>query len=313
MFHSAMLRVLAVLFSTALFFGFVAAAAAAGMWVSPGSGDYDTTYTAYASGFIPGEHVDTWVNKPYQWRVGQGEYVADANGKIEFEFRPDVTWGTGGFFASARGLKSGREYTASFSIGGGGFPLAPCACRGVLLGNPGGAAVNYNAQGYGSSEIVVVYMTDPAAQIHRLPNAQADPWGNLAFPVYLSQESLYGPYLFTARGLTTGRESYNTLTFWGGIFNHRSSNPISFATPAFTVQGGGFTPKENVAVRLTYPNNTTKLLTTLQAGDDGAIHYTWIVIPGSPFGIYAVSATGAISGNTANARYHWDGVVTPNP
>lgn len=306
-------RYTALLLAGCIFLLTAAAVSAAGMWVSPGSGDYDTTFTAHASGFLPGEHVDTCVNKPYQWRVGQGDYVADASGTIEFDFRPDVTWGTGGFFASAIGQKSGREYTASFSIGGGGFPLAPCACSAVLLGNPGGTAVNYNAQGYGSSEIVVVYMTDPSAQIHRLPNAQADPWGNLAFPVYLSQESLYGPYLFTARGLTTGHESYNTLTFWGGIFNHRSSNPISFATPEFKLDGGGFTPQENVLIRLTYPDNTTKTLTTLQAGDDGTIRYSMFVIPGSPFGVYTLSGTGVTSGNVSSARYQWDGVVTPNP
>jgi hypothetical protein len=303
-------RGLVVLAAAGAFFLGVSVATAAGMWVSPNRGDYDTVYTAHASGFIPGEHVDTWVNKPGQWRVGQGDYVADASGAIEFDFRPDVTWGTGGFFASAIGQKSGREYTASFSIGGGGYPLAPCGCRAALLGNPGGTAVNYNAQGYGSSEIVVVYMTDPAAQIHRLPNAQADPWGNLAFPLYLSQDSLYGPYLFTARGLTTGYESYNTFTFWGGIFNHRSSNPISFATPVFVVQGSGFTPRENVTIRLTYPDNSTKLLTTLQTGDDGAIHYEWIVTPGSPFGLYSISAAGTLSKNVASARYRWDGVVS---
>lgn len=303
----------AILFSVCAFLFITAGASAAGMMVSPHSGDYDTTYSVHASGFVPGERVDTWVNKPYQWRVGQGEYTADATGRIEFEFRPDVTWGAGGFFASALGLASGREYTASFSIGGGGYPLAPCACSAVLLGNPGGTAVNYNAQGYGSSEIVVVYMTDPSAQIHRLPNAQADPWGNLAFPIYLSQDSLYGPYLFTARGLTTGRESYNTLTFWGGIFNHRSSNPISLATPEFKLDGAGFTPQENVPIRLTYPNNTSKLLTTLKAGDDGTIHYAMFVIPGWPFGIYTLSGTGVTSGNVASARYRWDGVVTTAP
>lgn len=309
-----MFRTISVVFSLAsLFVLSVLTASASGMWVSPSDGDYNTTYTVRASGFIPGERVDTWVNRPYQWRVGQGEYTADASGAIEFDFRPDVTWGTGGFFASAQGLSSGREYTAGFSIGGGGYPLAPCMCRTVLLGSPGGTAVNYNAQGYGSSEVVVVYMTDPAAQIHRLPNAQADPWGNLAFPVYLSQDSLYGPYLFTARGLTTGRESYNTLTFWGGIQNHRSSNAISFATPVFALHAGGFTPKENVVLRLTYPNNTFKVLTTLAAGDDGSLQYSYIVPPGSAFGIYTLSGTGATSGNVASARFRWDGVVTPNP
>src|SRR5690242_1377731 len=85
----------------ALFITLRAGASAAGMSVSPYNGDYDTTYTVTASGFIPGEQVDTWVNKPYQWRVGQGAYTADASGTIEFDFRPDVTWGTGGFFASA--------------------------------------------------------------------------------------------------------------------------------------------------------------------------------------------------------------------
>lgn len=288
-------------------------AAASGMWVSPNSGDYDTEYTAHAGGFLPGEHVDTWVNKPYQWRVGQGDYVADKHGNIEFDFRPDVTWGTGGFFASARGLKSGREYTASFSIGGGGSPLAPCVCRTALLGSPGGTAVNYNAQGYGSAEIVVVYMTDPAAQLHRLPNAQADLWGNLAFPVYLSQDSLYGPYLFTARGLTTGRESYNTLTFWGGIMNHRSSNAISFATPTFVLQAAGFQPQETITVHLTNPNNTTKLLATLKAGQDGAVNYSYVVPPGSPFGIYTLTGAGVTSHQLASARFQWDGAVTPNP
>lgn len=309
-----MRRLLLVLFIISALFGLLALpASAAGMWVSPSTGDYDTTYTVHASGFVPGEHIDTWVNKPYQWRVGQGDYVADASGAIEFEFRPDVTWGTGGFFASAHGLSSGREYTASFSIGSGGYPLAPCACRSVLLGNPGGTAVNYNAQGYGSSEIVVVYMTDPSAQIHRLPNAQADPWGNLAFPVYLSQDSFYGPYLFTARGLTTGLESYNTFTFWGGIQNHRSSNPISFATPVFELYGASFTPQENVTLRLTYPNTTTKILTALKAGDDGSLHYSYIVPPGSVFGIYTLSGTGTLSSNTATARFNWNGVVSPAP
>lgn len=290
-----------------LFFFFSSSVSAAGMWVSPYDGDYNTTYTVSASGFTPGERVDAWVNKPYQWRVGQGEYTADAEGTIEFEFRPDVTWGTGGFFASAQGLSSGREYTASFLVSGNGSPLTPCACRTVLLGSPGGTAVNYNAQGYGSSEIVVVYMTDPSAQIHRLPNAQADPWGNLAFPLYLSEDSLYGPYLFTARGLTTGRESYNTLTFWGGIQNHRSSNPISFATPVFELHASGFNLQENVVMRLTYPNNTSKVLTTLKAGADGTIHYSYIVPPGSPLGSYTLSGAGAISGNFASARFQWDG------
>lgn len=309
-----MSRALLVLTCTVfLFLLVVLPASAAGMWVSPAGGDYDTTYSVHASGFLPGERVDTWVNKPYQWRVGQGEYTADAGGAIEFEFRPDVTWGTGGFFASAHGLSSGREYTASFSIGGGAYPLAPCGCRAVFLGSPGGTAVNYNAQGYGSSEIVVVYMTDPSAQIHRLPNAQADPWGNLAFPVYLSQDSLYGPYLFTARGLTTGRESFNTLTFWGGIQNHRSSNPISFATPVFELHAGGYAPQENVALRLTAPNGTAKLLTTLQASADGSIHYSYIVPPGSAFGVYLLSGTGVSSGIAASARFQWDGVVTPVP
>ncbi len=295
-----------------LFFIFALNAAASGMWVSPYNGDYDTTYTAHASGFIPGERVDTWVNKPYQWRVGQGEFVADANGAIEFDFRPDVTWGTGGFFASALGLSSGREYTASFTIGSGGFPLAPCACNAVFLGSPGGTAVNYNAQGYGSSEIVVVYMTDPSAQIHRLPNAQADPWGNLAFPVYLSQESLYGPYLFTARGITTGRESYNTLTFWGGIFNHRSSNPISFATPVFEIHASGFTPQESLVIQLRYLAHATKTLATVKAGDDGTIHYSYIVPPGSEFGTYTLQAVNNANLIVASASFRWDGVVTPN-
>ena len=296
-----------------LFFIFALTAAASGMWVSPYNGDYDTTYTAHASGFLPGERVDTWVNKPYQWRVGQGEYIADANGAIEFEFRPDVTWGTGGFFASAQGLSSGREYTASFTIGGGGFPLAPCACNAVLLGSPGGTAVNYNAQGYGSSEIVVVYMTDPSAQIQRLPNAQADPWGNLAFPVYLSQESLYGPYLFTARGLTTGRESYNTLTFWGGIQNHRSSNPISFATPVFELHAGGFKLQENVVIQLRYLAHATKTLATIKAGDDGTIHFSYIVPPGSEFGTYTLQAINNANQIVASVSFRWDGVVMPNP
>jgi hypothetical protein len=279
---------------------------AAGLWVSPYSGDYDTTYTAHATGFEPGERVDTWVNRPYAWRVGQGEYTADSSGAIEFDFRPDVTWGTGGFFASAQGLSSGREYTGSFTIGGGGYPLAPCGCRAVFLGSPGGTAVNYNAQGYGSSEIVVVYMTDPSAQIHRLPNAQADPWGNLAFPVYLSQDSLYGPYLFTARGLTTGRESYNTLTFWGGIRDHRSSNPISFATPAVTLNGFGFQPNEKIVLRL----NNTIVPPTLQASPEGTLQYTYILVPGTPFGEYILSATGAVSKAVTSQRFRWDGIVT---
>lgn len=287
-----------------------AAAQAGGMYVSPGGGDYDTEFDVVASGFVPGEAVDTWVNKPYQWRVGQGQYTADANGRIEFSFRPDVTWGTGGFFASAQGLKSGIEVTAGFSIGSGGYPLTPCACRAVLLGNPGGTAVNYNAQGYGSSEIVIVYRTDPSAQIVRLPNAQADPWGNLAFPVYLSQDSLYGPYLYTARGLTTGRESYNTLTFWGGIQNHRSSNPISFATPVFVAQAGGLKPGETVLIRLTWPNGVTRTVATTHAGDDGTVRFEWIVPPGTPFGSYLFSAVGATSGVSSAARYRWDGVVT---
>lgn len=307
------MRRFTLLFAVLLTFLSVAAVSASGMWVSPNSGDYDTEYTAHASGFSPGEHVDTWINKPGQWRVGQGNYVADASGTIEFDFRPDVTWGTGGFFASALGNSSGREYTASFSISGEGAPIAPCLCHTVLLGSPGGTAVNYNAQGYGSSEIVVVYMTDPAAQIHRLPNAQADPWGNLAFPVYLSQDSLYGPYLFTARGLTTGRESYNTLTFWGGIQNHRSSNPISFATPVFELHAGGFKPQESILIRLMYPNNTVKTLTTLKAGDDGGVNYSYIVPPGSVFGLYTLSGTGVTSGTSASARFRWDGVVTANP
>lgn len=306
-------RVCAMLLASGAFLFIVATTAAAGMWVSPQQGDYDTTYTVRASGFAPGESVDTWINKPYQWRVGQGAFVADANGAIEFEFRPDVTWGVGGFFASAQGLRSGREYTASFSIGGGGAPLAPCACRAVWLGDPGGTAVNYNAQGYGSSESVIVYMTDPSAQIQRLPNAQADPWGNLAFPIYLSPDSLYGPYLFTARGLTTGRESFNTLTFWGGIQNHRSSNPISFATPEFKLDGAGFTPQENVSIQLLYPDNTTKILTTIKADDDGTIHYAMFVVPGAPFGMYTLSGVGATSGKRAHASFRWDGVVTPNP
>ncbi len=302
-----MLGVLAALVTlTALFFSLVSDVSAAGLWVSPSGGDYDTTFTATATGFEPGERVDTWVNKPYAWRVGQGEYTADASGTIEFEFRPDVTWGTGGFFASAEGLSSGRGYTGSFSIGGGGFPLAPCGCRAVFLGSPGGTAVNYNAQGYGSSEIVVVYMTDPSAQIHRLPNAQADPWGNLAFPVYLSQDSLYGPYLFTARGLTTGRESYNTLTFWGGIQNHRSSNPISFATPAVTLNGVGFQPNEKIILRL----NNTIVPPTLQATPEGTLQYTYIIVPGTPFGEYTLSATGAVSKNMTSQSFLWDGVVT---
>jgi len=291
----------------------ISTALAAGMQVSPNNGDYNTEFDVTASGFVPGEVVDTWVNKPNQWRVGQGEYTANKNGKIEFSFRPDVTWGTGGFFASAIGRRSKVQVTTFFSIGGGGFPLAPCGCRAVLLGNPGGTAVNYNSQGYGSSEIVVVYMTDPAAQLHRLPNAQADPWGNLAFPLYLSQDALYGPYLFTARGLTTGYQSYNTFTFWGGIFNHRSSNPISFATPTLTLNAAGFKPQESISIRLIYPNTTEKLLTTLNAGGDGVIHYSYIVPPASPFGVYALSGTGAVSGNVASARFNWDGVVTAIP
>lgn len=288
-------------------------ASAAGMWVSPSGGDYDTTFTVYANGFQPGERVDTWVNKPYQWRVGQGQYTADANGAIEFDFRPDVTWGTGSFFASAQGLSSGREYTADLSIGGGGYPLPPCSCRAVFLGSPGGTAVNYNAQGYGSSEIVVVYMTDPSAQIHRLPNAQTDPWGNLAFPVYLSQDSLYGPYLFTARGLTTGRESYNTLTFWGGIQNHRSSNPISFATPTVIVQGGGFQPGEQVLVRRLGGAGTVNVDLKAHADANGGFQYSYIIPPGTPFGDFTLAATGAVSKMQLTQPFRWDGVVTLNP
>jgi hypothetical protein len=306
-----MSRIIVLFFAVLSLFVFVAqSASAAGMSVSPYNGDYNTTFTAHVSGFLPGEHVHTWVNKPSQWRVGQGEYIADAHGAFDFDFRPDVTWGTGGFFASAQGTQSGLEFTASFTISADGYPLAPCACGAVFLGNPGGTAVNYNAQGYGSSERVMVYMTDPSAQIQRLPDAQADPWGNLAFPIYLSQDSLYGPYLFTVRGLTTGRETYNTFTFWGGIFNHRSSNPISFATPVFELNAGDFKPQESISIQLTYPNHAMRVLAKVNAGDDGSLHYQYIVPPGSPFGEYVLSAVGATSLTGASARFKWDGTVS---
>lgn len=307
------LSVLAVLLALFLSLSLLPGAQAAGMNVSPNGGDYDTEFDVTASGFIPGEAIDTWVNKPSQWRVGQGQYTASKEGKISFSFRPDVTWGTGSFFASAIGLRSHVEVTDSFSIGSGGFPLSPCACRAVLLGNPGGTAVNYNAQGYGSSEIVIVYMTDPSAQITRLPNAQADPWGNLAFPLYLSQDSLYGPYLFMARGLTTGHQSFNILRFWGGIFNDRSSNPISFATPTFTLNAGGFKPQEAVTIRLAHPDGTPTTLATLNAGDDGTFNYSYILPRNMPFGMYTLSAVGTLSGTVSSARFNWDGVVTPVP
>lgn len=285
-------------------------ALAAGVWVSPSGGDYNTEFTATADGFDPFEPVDTWVGRPYQWRVGQGTVIADADGEISFSFSPDVTWGTGSFVAIAKGLRSGREYQGGFTIGGGGNPLTPCGCKGVLLGNPGGLAVNYNAEGYAPNETVIVYMQDPAAQVRRLPNAQADPWGNLVFVLAFSPDSLYGPYLITVRGLTTGNFTYNTLTFWGGIFDHRSSNPISTATPTYILQGGGFTPQETVSIRLTYPNGPVQTLAKITT-PDGGVGYTFMMTRGSPLGIYTLSAVGLKSGHVVSARFGWDGVITP--
>lgn len=304
--------VVSLLFVSVLWLVAFSPAYAGGVWVSPGGGDYNTEFTAHADGFLPHEPVDTWVGKPYQWRVGQGQVTADAAGEIEFSFSPDVTWGTGSFVAIARGLRSGREYQGGFTVGGGGNPISPCGCKGVLLGNPGGLAVNYNAEGYAPSETVIVYMQDPSAQVRRLPNARADPWGNLVFVLAFNPDSLYGPYLITVRGLTTGNFTYNTLTFWGGIFDHRSSNPISTATPTYFFTGGGFKPGETISIRLTYPYGVTQPLAVVTT-PDGAFAYTFMMTRGSPPGLYILSAVGLKSGHAVSARFGWDGVITPLP
>lgn len=313
-------------------------ALAAGMSVSPSSGGQDTSFEFRAEGFNPGETVSLWLTLPNLLAVGQGQQLAAHDGSIEFSLQADASWQTGEYIAVAHGLQSGREYFCKFTV----YASAPVEADenatesngedtgevlqqdtpnahydpGVtmyFLGDPGGLATNYNAQGYGNRETVALWVKDPAANVRRLPNVQTDPWGNLVFVFALPGDTLYGPYLITAQGLTTGRITYNTLTFWGGLRNQRSSDPISRAVPVYHLQGGGFQPGETVLVDLTWPDASSHHSGPVTANEAGAVEQPLTVEPGWPLGLYAVRATGAVSGHVLLGHFAWDGEVKPLP
>lgn len=301
----------------ALVFSFTAVRAG-GMSVSPDSGGFDTSFDVSGDGFFRNEPVSLWVTTPRLQTIGLGETTADSGGSIEFSIQPQTEWGSGHYIAVAEGQRSHIQLSAGFGVntGGGGpngeNPYPPCGCQAQFLGSPGGLAVNYNAQGFAGSEPVMVWVKDPAANVHRLPNVTPDPWGNLVFVFSLTPDSLYGPYYITATGINSGHFTYNTLTFWGGIINQRSSDPISRATPTYNFNPSGFTPGESVTIRLYDPDGVPKILTTLPA-TDGSIQYSYILPPGSPLGTYGMAATGATSGHKVTGQFTWDGVLTPIP
>ncbi len=247
---------------------------AAGMSVQPSSGSAGTTFVITADGFKSNEPVSVSIVLPTGSSVGSQTVSANSQGRAQFSMQLPSGSPAGKYTATARGLSSGRQYSATFTV------TAPASSGGTTAVTPASAGMSVQptvgdyttgfaltAGGFNAGETVSVWVTTPNNSTLGPGNVMADASGAIRLATGVPTSFPTGQYTAYARGLSSGHQYSATFTLktstnpnWTGqYFNNRSlsGSPVFTRTDTAinfnwgTGGPGGGIPGTNFSVRWT--------------------------------------------------------------
>jgi hypothetical protein len=271
-------------------------AAAAVISAEPTFGNFDTTFSLFASGFQSNEIVDTWVSLPNRNTVSTGALRANENGTVKWAFTPNTSYGGGEYIAVAHGRVSGEVFV-KFNV------VAPPKEKPSDNNNNNDSTNNpvpiptlsertaqFSAQGYAPGENVGVWYNLPNGSVVAYKTLTADAWGNLQFPFVVSQGWMFGGYQVVGRGWQSKHTEYITFSWFGKVTDVRASNPITRPAPYYDFWETGFTPNGRVSIWVGLPNGTSQAMTMTTANAKGNVYYRVNISPDWLYGGYIVAA-----------------------
>ncbi len=165
--------------------------------------------------------------------------------------------------------------------------------------------VTLSGKGFSPSETVAIWITYPDFSVFGVTEVQADGDGSIDYaylPDFLGASfTPTGRYTYTARGTSSGREVYATISVSIGRGAAASAGVTMRSTPngpaRFTIQGSNFSGGETLALWLRLPDNSVQDLGQVTAGPAGSFEYN-LNLAGAPVGRYAFTARGLRSSLT---------------
>lgn len=222
-----------------------APALAAGMFISPSSGGYNTTFTLVADGFKSGELVSFTILSPNNSAISSGTLMANGQGRIQTSARIPSGSPAGRYTVIAQGRSSHHQYSASFTVTTSASPvsntttLAPAGMFVTPTSGTYSTTFVLTAGGFNPYEPVSSWVMTPNNAMIGPQTQPADKHGAIQFSGQVPYGYPSGKYTAFARGQYSGHMYSDTFTLvvstptsfphWKGeYFNNRnlSGTPV---------------------------------------------------------------------------------------
>ncbi len=196
-----------------------------GLSVTPSSGLPGTTFTVYGGGFRANEPVTLFAQLPSGSKVPLARATADGSGNVSFQVATDPGYPPGTYSLVAHGENSGIEVWGQLSLTGG-VPAGPS-----VSGTAYCSGSNFVVPGFASGESVMITAQLPNGSSMPLGTVTADGGGTISIALPLSPGLPRGSYTIYARGLASGRQTSDQLSFDGST--------LSGTNCSISIGGGG--------------------------------------------------------------------------
>jgi hypothetical protein len=252
MFRQTKLVLLPALLALLVLLMHAAPTLAAGIYVTPSSGSYGTTFTLVGDGFNPGEHVSIQVIAPNNSAVVSGTLTADGQVHIQTSAQIPSGYPAGRYNVFAQGQSSHRQYSTSFIVTGSSSTTPP-ANAGVFVSPSSGDYTTtfvLTAGGFNPGEPVSVWITAPNGSTIGPQTFWANNRGGIQVSGKIPNGYPGGKYTAYAQGQYSGRRYSTTFT-------------LTVATSSFPDWKGE------------YFNNQTLSGSPVLVRDDTSINFNW--------------------------------------
>lgn len=289
-------------------------AAAPALSVTPTSGAPGTTFAFTASGFSAGERVGAWLIRPDSQpveliRPEDPQLFANNDGQASWNWTAPADAPGGAWQATARGVESGVERTATFTIAAGEGPARE---QGVTPASGGpGTTFTFVATGFNSGEQVGAWLNRPdRGQIDATPWLFADDQGRATWTWTAPADAPGGNWSAVALGRDSRVEVVIAFTLTGST-PAETPMPSGSVTPAsgppgttFTFTVANFAPNETVFYWAANPDGTP-LPNNAEARADanGQASWSWTAPENAPSGDWIMSARGLSTYRESQIRF----------
>lgn len=162
--------------------------------------------------------------------------------------------------------------------------------------------VKLTGTGFAPNEVVAIWITYPDFAVFGVAEVETNADGNFEMsyvPDFLGATfTPTGTYIYTARGKSSGRETYAEVNVDIGQGAPPSPAVVLHVQPGrdaqgsfFSIRGENYGPEEELSIWLRFPDNTVEDLGRIKTGPAGFFDYT-LRINGTPIGRYAFTAFG---------------------